>query len=53
MKTAASQFMEERRVIRPVRNFIEKHKGFVDLTKEINQRFIALCLNKYQSLIRN
>ena len=52
MKTAASQFMEAPSD-QTREEFIEKHKGFVDLTKEINQRFIALCLNKYQSLIRN
>lgn len=52
MKTAASRFLEEPNN-QTREAFVEKHRGFVALTQGINQRFIALCLSKYHSLIGN
>ncbi len=33
--------------------FLQKHKAFILTTQEINQRFISLCLGRYQSILEN
>jgi hypothetical protein len=52
MKEAAAVFLEE-----PVdakrEAFLQKHKAFVELSRDVNKRFISLCLGRYQSIIEN
>jgi len=50
MKEAAGAFLEAPGdAAREV--FAQKHKAFVERTQEINQRFISLCLTRYQTII--
>ena len=33
--------------------FLEKHRAFVETTRDINSRFISMCLARYQNIIEN
>jgi len=52
MKEAAAAFLDEP-ADKTRELFLERHRAFVEQTRDINQRFISLCLGRYQSLIGN
>lgn len=52
LKEAASTFLEApSNTTRDA--FLDKHKGFIDISQDINKRFISMCLARYQNIIEN